>query len=886
MPIGRILCLGDGQTSGLEQSSGGYRSYRGELQRQIATAGYTVDFVGTQSSAPATGGSDGDHDGYIGARMRSADSSNSIESRIAAIRTAVGAVDIIVLLIGWEDVLAGTGSIGTKHTELLGLIQTGTWASARIVMPTLSPEAGKSTAQTGSDRPGYATLNTAIRGAASSTRVVADLAGLTANTAGERAAVVDKLIYDATHAPDSTLRQNGERVENPLGGHRITSWASIRDFNAQWRETTLRMGGNGNTTNDLATSPSVVGHPRFVNSVHAITPWFWVFAGEGHASSNTVVECRNLSAQALRASTNQWEFFYEGARPGFGNRWSSVWNPGSPDVISAARPDGITSFYRTSGRTHIENWATDTEPSRGIAEFYGGSNRSLLTDALCFVVLAQTRLALLDPNGPDDRARSRFLVACGFDAFAGGRPRYDYWGWPHEAMDGGNCRWQFLRSNDWIPVGSLSIGRTSPTWQGRNDEEHFEDPGVLPPIAAYSFAHPYNDIGTYSRTASQIRANPPRLPRFWTSTGSSGAAPAWATEDYWADSAGARVFLWSQQGAERAARAIYAAMLQAGWLETFVGGGGDPIAPSPLPGLSQAGQWAARFSDPATTPPTATWASLGPSNPVAPSWSRRGVAQPVAGAPYSAFVAALGEPAPTYSIVSGPAWLSINATTGELTGTAPTEPTESIVNLRASNGVAPDADLLLTLSVVVGAAILTTTLPAAIQGQPYLAPIEVTGPEPLTLTASGLPAGLALVGRNITGTPTNAAGGTVLLTLTPETGAPVTSTIVVAGGVASDLPTITTATLPDGTVGLSYSQPLAATGAGPITWSIASGTLPPGLAIAGSVVAGTPNAPGGYGVRLRATNALGVAERDITININAAGAVAPIASPWARWTRN
>jgi hypothetical protein len=55
-------------------------------------------------------------------------------------------------------------------------------------------------------------------------------------------------------------------------------------------------------------------------------------------------------------------------------------------------------------------------------------------------------------------------------------------------------------------------------------------------------------------------------------------------------------------------------------------------------------------------------------------------------------------------------------------------------------------------------------------------------------------------------------------------------------------PTITTTTLPNGTIGISYSQTLAATGTTPITWTIDSGTLPGGLTLTSStgVISGIP----------------------------------------------
>ena len=87
-------------------------------------------------------------------------------------------------------------------------------------------------------------------------------------------------------------------------------------------------------------------------------------------------------------------------------------------------------------------------------------------------------------------------------------------------------------------------------------------------------------------------------------------------------------------------------------------------------------------------------------------------------------------------------------------------------------------------------------------------------------------------------------------------------------GTVVSTPTITTASLPEGTVGTEYNQPLAATGNN-ITWS--SSDLPAGLTLDADTgtITGTPATEGQFSVKITATNSAGIASKEYTLNIKA-----------------
>jgi hypothetical protein len=83
------------------------------------------------------------------------------------------------------------------------------------------------------------------------------------------------------------------------------------------------------------------------------------------------------------------------------------------------------------------------------------------------------------------------------------------------------------------------------------------------------------------------------------------------------------------------------------------------------------------------------------------------------------------------------------------------------------------------------------------------------------------------------------------------------ATAMAAFAIAPPPPTITSTSLPNGLLGTAYSAtPTVSGGVGSITWSIISGSLPPGLSLNTSTgaITGTPTVAGSYSFTLRATD--------------------------------
>lgn len=153
-------------------------------------------------------------------------------------------------------------------------------------------------------------------------------------------------------------------------------------------------------------------------------------------------------------------------------------------------------------------------------------------------------------------------------------------------------------------------------------------------------------------------------------------------------------------------------------------------------------------------------------------------------------------------------------------------------------------------------------LPPGTTGQPYSQQILTTGGQlPLTFSiASGsLPAGITLSPSGlISGTPI-AAGNSSFMVKVDDNCPSGIQTQRQPFSLAIGCPpfSITSSSvLPPGTAGTPYAQQIStAGGQSPVSFSIASGTLPPGLALSASgLVSGTPAAPGTFNFTITAAD--------------------------------
>ena len=268
------------------------------------------------------------------------------------------------------------------------------------------------------------------------------------------------------------------------------------------------------------------------------------------------------------------------------------------------------------------------------------------------------------------------------------------------------------------------------------------------------------------------------------------------------------------------------------------------------------------------------------SAPPAPTISTTSLPTGTVRQAYAATLAASGgKPPYAWTVSAGtlPAGLSL-AADGAISGT-PTTAGVSPFTVRVTDSATQSStrQLQITINAPPAPNITSSTLPAGTVGQPYSATLAATGgTPPYSWTASGgtLPEGVSL-GANgaVSGTPI--AVGNFTFTANVTDAANQSSTRQLQITINPPALTISTSSLPGGTVGQSYARSLTASGGTPpYAWAVSAGTLPAGLALAADgAISGTPTTAGASTFTIRVTDAASQsATRQLQITISAPAA--------------
>jgi hypothetical protein len=229
------------------------------------------------------------------------------------------------------------------------------------------------------------------------------------------------------------------------------------------------------------------------------------------------------------------------------------------------------------------------------------------------------------------------------------------------------------------------------------------------------------------------------------------------------------------------------------------------------------------------------------------------------GTAYSATIQAPGGTLPyTWWVQSGtlPPGLSLDPCAkacANIAGTPSSAGTYSFaIEVRGHGGMSSTASYTVTIpgnnAPPSALAIATSSLPNGSFGVPYSEQLAATGgvaPYSWVLSAGCLPTGFTLSTAGvISGTPTNPPFGAFSFTVTVTDSESTPQTASASLSVFINTPvSITTASLPSGVVSEAYSATLAASGGtAPYTWQVSAGSLPTGIALSGTSLAGTPTA--------------------------------------------
>ena len=227
---------------------------------------------------------------------------------------------------------------------------------------------------------------------------------------------------------------------------------------------------------------------------------------------------------------------------------------------------------------------------------------------------------------------------------------------------------------------------------------------------------------------------------------------------------------------------------------------------------------------------------------------------------YTTTLTAAGSPAGTWTATNLPTGLSINATTGVISGTPTVVETKSVeIGFTQTNTglAATPKTLVLKINQAAPPVIATTALPVAVRYQPYSTQLTVTGNPAGTWSSTAIPAGLTFNTTTgvLSGTPRNAGTTNITFAFTQTNSGLAATNKVLALQVDQSVPVILTpARLPDATTISGYDIQLQVAPAPVGKWTLVSGSPPLGLTLKqDGQLSGSTVLPGNYSFTIRFT---------------------------------
>jgi hypothetical protein len=245
------------------------------------------------------------------------------------------------------------------------------------------------------------------------------------------------------------------------------------------------------------------------------------------------------------------------------------------------------------------------------------------------------------------------------------------------------------------------------------------------------------------------------------------------------------------------------------------------------------------------------------------------------GANYSQTVVATGGTPPlSWAVIAGGLPAGLSLTSGLISGKPITAGSSSFtIQVTDANGAT--GTKALTLTVNPAPVITTNSLPPGTVGAPYSLTLAVSGgtlPFTWAVTAGTLPSGLTLNSTGqISGTPNTATTSNITVQAKDANGAAASKSFPLT---INPAPVITTNSLPPGTVGASYAQPVVVSGGtSPFISTVTAGALPTGLALnsATGQISGTPTTAGSFNFTIKVTDVnAATASKSFTLTVNPA----------------